>query len=323
MSQTMCQQANPVIIEPQECSYEAFPASTRAAAGMHVLPADLSGRSCRIHTGVAYAEKSGMQLHLHIIEPRLREGEDAAFPLVIYIQGSAWFAQNTGAELAQLARFARRGFVVAVVEYRPSPVAPFPAQVKDAKTALRFMRTHAATYHADPNQIIVWGDSSGGHTATMVGVTLDVPGLDDESPADDPMPGTMGHAVAVRAIIDYYGPSDISKMNEEPSIMDHRGPATPEGMLIGGRPVLAHPELVGPTVPMNYLSPEKALPPFLIIHGDKDRLVPFGQSVMLFEALTAANKQVEFYKLAGADHGGPAFWTEDVLDIVERFVRIR
>jgi dipeptidyl aminopeptidase/acylaminoacyl peptidase len=112
-------------------------------------------------------------------------------------------------------------------------------------------------------------------------------------------------------------------MNEEPSIMDHRGPTTPEGMLIGELNVLEHPEKVRPTIPMNYLSPEKPVPPFLIIHGDRDRLVPFGQSVMLFEALKRANKQVEFYKLQGADHGGPAFWTESVLDIVEEFVRTR
>jgi acetyl esterase/lipase len=305
--------ATSAIIEPQESTYAAFPASTLAAEGMRVLPADLSGRSCMIHIGVEYAQKSAMPLHLHIIEPRLHEGEDASFPLVIFIQGSAWFAQKTGQELAQLARFARRGFVIAVVEYRPSPVAPFPAQVKDTKTALRFMRKHAAVYHADPGKVIVWGDSSGGHTAVMVGVTLDDPALDDESPADDPL--------VACAIVDYYGPSDISRMNEEPSIMDHRGPATPEGMLIGGLPVLEHPEKVRPTIPMTHLTREKPIPPFLIIHGDKDRLVPFGQSVMLFEALKAAGKEVEFYKLAGADHGGPAFWTEDALDLVERFVR--
>jgi dipeptidyl aminopeptidase/acylaminoacyl peptidase len=59
----------------------------------------------------------------------------------------------------------------------------------------------------------------------------------------------------------------------------------------------------------------------LIIHGSKDRIVPFGQSVMLYEALKQAGKAVEFYQLQGADHAGPPFWTEDVLDIVERFVR--
>jgi acetyl esterase/lipase len=254
-----------------------------------------------------------MALHLNIIEPRQEEGENNVYPLIIYIQGSGWMPQNTGAELAQLARFARRGFVIAVVEYRYSTLAPFPAQVKDAKTALRFMRRNAATYHADPDRVIVWGDSSGGHTAVMVGVSLDQAELDDESPTADPLP--------VRAVVDYYGPSDISKMNEEPSIMDHLAAESPEGLLIGGVNVLEHPERVAPTVPMNYISEDRAIPPFLIIHGSKDRLVPFGQSVMLYEALKQAGKAVEFYQLQGADHAGPPFWTEDVLDLVEQFVR--
>ena len=75
----------------------------------------------------------------------------------IDMKGSAWFPQNTEYELVQLGRVAQRGFVMAVVKYRPSTVAPFPAQVKDTKTALRFMKKNAETYHVDPNNIIVWG----------------------------------------------------------------------------------------------------------------------------------------------------------------------
>lgn len=301
------------IIEPQASAYEAFPESTLSTEGMQVIQADFSEPVCTTHVGVEYAQKSGMALHLNIIEPRQKEGENNLYPLIMYIQGSAWFPQNTGYELTQLGRFAQRGFVIAVVEYRPSPVAPFPAQVKDTKTALRFMKKNAATYHADPDKIIVWGDSSGGHTATMVGVSLNEAALDDESPTEDP--------ISVKAIVDYYGPTDISKMNEEPSTMDHRAPETPEGMVIGKVNVLENPDKVKPTVPMNYISADKALPPFLIIHGSKDRLVPFGQSVMLFEALKNANKAADFYQLKGADHGGAPFWNKSVLDIVEQFVR--
>jgi dipeptidyl aminopeptidase/acylaminoacyl peptidase len=110
-------------------------------------------------------------------------------------------------------------------------------------------------------------------------------------------------------------------MNDEPSTMDHLGPDSPEGMLIGRLDLREHPEKVQPTVPMNYISGEADIPPFLIIHGSKDRIVPFGQSVMLYEALKRAGKTAEFYQLKGADHAGPAFWTEQVLDLVEGFVR--
>jgi acetyl esterase/lipase len=301
------------MIQPQPSSYEAFPESRISASGMQTIPADFRDRSCTMHLGVEYAQKSGVPLHLHIIEPRLREGEQTRFPLVIYIQGSAWLQQNTALNLAQLARFAQRGFVVAVVQYRPSVLAPFPAQIQDTKTALHWMTTNAAAYNVDPGAIILWGDSSGGHTAVMTGVTLDGAGLDEQPPAI--------HQRAVRAVVDYYGPTEISKMNDEPSTMDHCGPDSPEGLLIGGLPVLESPEKVRPTIPMNYISEERAIPPILIFHGNKDRLVPFGQSVMLFEALRRANKVAEFYQLSGADHGGPPFWTGEVLDIVEGFVR--
>jgi acetyl esterase/lipase len=309
----MSRQSNSKMIEPQESTYDAFPETTLSAEGMKVILADLSERSCSIRIGVQYAQKSGRPLHLAIIEPRQNEGENSTFPLVMYIKGSAWFTQNIGDALAQLARFAARGFCIAAVEYRPSTIAPFPAQIKDTKSALRFMKRNAATYHIDPQKIIVWGDSSGGHTAAMVGVSLDDASLDDESPLDEPF--------SVKAIVDYYGPTDISKTNEEPSTMDHILPGSPEGMLIGGMNVLENLEKVQPIIPMTYLSEDKEIPPFLIIHGSKDRKIPFGQSVMLFEALKKVKKTAECYQLKGADHGGSAFWTKNVLDIVEQFIR--
>ncbi|MFT5196422.1 MAG: acetyl esterase/lipase, partial [Cellvibrionaceae bacterium] len=181
------------------------------------------------------------------------------------------------------------------------------------KTAIRFMKQHAETYHVDSEKIIVWGTSSGGHTAVMTGLTLDNQALDDESPIDDP--------ISVKAVIDFYGPTDISKMNEEPSIMDHIGPESPEGMLIGRLNVLENKDKAAETNPMNYISADNPIPPILIIHGSKDRLVPFGQSVLLFETLKNANKTVECIQLIGADHGGSPFWTQPVLDVVENFVR--
>jgi dipeptidyl aminopeptidase/acylaminoacyl peptidase len=85
--------------------------------------------------------------------------------------------------------------------------------------------------------------------------------------------------------------------------------------------VLENPGKVKRTVPIAYLDKKKEVPPFLIIHGNKDRLVPFGQSVLLYEALKQNDKSVVMYKLDGADHGGSPFWTDEVLEIVDRFLR--
>ncbi len=301
------------IIRPRPWSYDSFPSSAAMTDGIKILSADNSERSCTVHMQVEYARKSGRALHLNIIEPKQAEEEDKRFPLIVYIQGSAWFPQDMGAELAQLARFSRRGYVIAVVEYRPSMVAPFPAQVKDAKTAIRYLKKHAAVYHCDGGKPILWGDSSGGHTAVMVAVSLNRFELDDESPLADP--------VSVGAVIDYYGPTDIRRMCREPSTIDHILPNSPEGRLIGGLNVLENPEKAEATNPVNYLATKEMIPPILIVHGDKDRLVPFGQSVLLFDALKKADRIAECYQLKGADHGGPPFWTEAVFDLVEKFIK--
>ena len=95
----------------------------------------------------------------------------------------------------------------------------------------------------------------------MTGVTLNDPDLSDESPTDEP--------IRLKAIVDFYGPIDVSKMNLEPSTQDHRNAESPEGMLIGGLNVLENPDKVKPTVLITYLNKSKEIPPFLIIHGNK------------------------------------------------------
>ena len=106
-----------MIVEPKPSSWESFPASTATAPGILTIKADANELSCKLHANVPYATKSGIPLHLHSIEPRQREGERRLFPLVVYVQGSAWCKQDLGYEIPQLSRFARKGYVVAVVEY--------------------------------------------------------------------------------------------------------------------------------------------------------------------------------------------------------------
>ncbi len=289
------------LIEPVEVPQSDFPHSTVSAPGMITLPADVTPRYGTALLEVPYAEKDGCRLHLQVLLPPMAPESNTSYPAVLYVQGSAWFPQNLGQELPALADFARRGYVMAIVEYRPSTVAPFPAQVEDTKSAVRFLRANADRFHVDPDRIALWGDSSGGHTAAHVHL--------------DPEP------LALRCAVDFYGPTDISRMNTEPSMMDHRSADSPEGMLIGGRPVLEHPELVAPTIAMNRVPADRRLPPLLIMHGSQDRLVPFGQSVLLYEALVAAEQPVALYQLRGAGHGGPAFWQPAVLDLVDAFLR--
>ena len=110
-------------------------------------------------------------------------------------------------------------------------------------------------------------------------------------------------------------------MNDEPSSQDHRTPDSPEGCEIGNKPVLEHPELVRPTIIANYVQENRELPPILMLHGTNDDLVPFGQGCQLYEALRTAGKDATFYQVLGAHHGGREFWTKEVLDNEEGFMR--
>ncbi|BBH27894.1 hypothetical protein SG0102_28280 [Intestinibaculum porci] len=85
------------------------------------------------------------------------------------MQGSAFHQQWLWNSISRLIRLAEKGFAIAIVEYRPSEFAPFPAQVQDTKAAIRFLRQEAVRYHIDSNHIALGGDSSGAHTALIAG----------------------------------------------------------------------------------------------------------------------------------------------------------
>ncbi|QJW90764.1 alpha/beta hydrolase [Spirosoma taeanense] len=297
-------------IPPKPYTYADFPESKASSTTMKVVSIDRDSSLVTYRPNVKYITRDGLDLTLQIIEPTFAKGKR---PCIVYVQGSAWMKQNVYANLPQLAEFARRGYVIAVVEYRPSSVASFPAQLQDTKTAIRFMREQAATYHVDVNNVFIWGDSSGGHTALMVGLTQNNPELDTKELGNYP--------ITVNAVVDFYGPTDITQMNLEPSIFDHIGPKSPEGQLLGGKNVLENKELAAATNPINYIKSAKNGAPILLIHGSKDRLVPFQQSVLLADALEKNNYRYQFYQLKGADHGSPEFWSRKTFDLVEAFLK--
>ena len=207
---------------------------------------------------------------------------------------------------------AEHGYVVAIVEYRPSEIAPFPAQMQDAKTAVRFLKKHCEEYHIDVDHMAIAGDSSGGHTALMAGFT------GDEGP-DTRLYGE--YSAKVNCIIDLYGPTVFSLMNYYESSQNHYHPDSPEGYEIGGKNVLEHPELADLTIPMNYLSEEKETPPLLLIHGGRDMLVPFNQSCQLYHYMRKLGKEVTFYKIQDGSHGSLGFDNDRILGIVLDFLK--
>jgi acetyl esterase/lipase len=301
----------------QDWSHDAFPESTATADGIREIDAGPAGsRQLSIELGLTYAVKDGRPLHLVVVRPGLDwattepEDDTETFPLVVFVQGSAWREQQLGVALAPLTEFARRGYVIAIVEYRPSSVATFPAQVADALTATRWLLDHARDFGIDPARVAMWGDSSGGHTTLMAAVAGHDPSFTDE-PDLPPVP--------FRCFVDFYGPTDLGRMDDEPTTTAHNAAGSPESDLLGGElPTI--PDRVRRADPRTYVTAERPLPPVFIAHGTKDRSVPFAQSILIYEALRAAGQPVEMVKVRGAAHGGTSFWTDELLDLVADFL---
>ncbi len=260
---------------------------------------------------VEYMKADGISRVLQILVPRKRVMENEQYPLIVYVQGSAWHKQNIYQHVGQLNYLCKQGFVVAIVQYRESDLAPFPAQIEDTKTAIRFLKKHREEYYIDDQNVFLFGDSSGGHVALLAGLTAKLDIMDSDLYKE--------YTNDVCAIIDFYGVVDITMEDGFPTTENHQQPDSPEGYLIGRKNVLDNLEIARQTNPMNYLDGD--IPPILIAHGTKDRLVAFKQSVKLYKTLKEKNKEVIFYRMKGADHGGPMFFCEEMLDEVIKFIK--
>ena len=121
---------------------------------------------------VVYVTRPEGERTLQMLVPEVKpESAQQKYPTILYVQGSAWLKQDQYKRLSAMADLARRGFVTAILQYRESDLAAFPAQIQDAKTGVRFLRKHAEEYHIDVDNIFIMGDSSGGHTAVLAGIT--------------------------------------------------------------------------------------------------------------------------------------------------------
>lgn len=284
--------------------------------GMKSIMADRSDSySIKYVPNVEYICRDGISLKMQMLLPEMifpGMKPKKTYPLVVYVQGAAWGEQDCYVNLPQLCEIARRGYVVASVKHRSSADAKYPGFLQDVKSSIRYLRANAESYCIDPDSVAIWGDSSGGHCSLMVATT----GNMEEFKTQD----NKEYSDSVSVAVDFYGPSDVTQINNAP-----RNPLftadknnIPEDVLFGGV-VAEHPEIAQAGNPINYVTKEKDLPPILMMHGDWDSMVPFNQSVLMYEKLTACNKVVEFYKVKGAEHG-TFFWTEEVMDIALKYI---
>ena len=265
----------------------------------------------RIFAGLSYALVSGYRpLQLDVWVPPAASPP----PLVVWIHGGAWLSGDRR-YLPETLRpnqlfdaLGTAGLAVATVDYRHAREAPFPAQLHDVKAALRYLRAFAAELGVDAARAGVWGESAGGHLAALLALTAGRPDLEGDV-------GVPGRAGGVDAVVDWYGVADPDALHRM-SAPDGAPPAQwdhPPDVLLAG----ADPATHAAAAPLRQV--HSAAPPFLLVHGTDDRLVPFAQSEALRAALSAAGVPVELVPVVGADHifaGCP-----DIDELVTRSVR--
>jgi acetyl esterase/lipase len=256
-------------------------------------------------SALAYGTGGGRPLTMHLLRAQPRPS--GAAPALLWVHGGAFRHGSKESGIARLFPFARRGYVCASVEYRLSGEAHWPAQIEDVKCAVRYLRAHADWLGLDPERIGAWGASAGGHLVAMLGVAPERPELEGSG-------GWAEQSSRVQAVCDYFGPSDLLAMCDQPSQLDHAGAESPEGMLLGG-PVRDRPERARSASPAGY--PTGGEPPFLIVHGEEDTTVPWAQSQAMYQAVGSG--EATFHTVVGAGHGGPAFEHPAVLRLVEEF----
>lgn len=247
--------------------------------------------------GIEFARAGGngsrpLLLDLYLPGP---EAGAAPRPAVVHFHGGGWRMGKRSSLGPALDGFGNSafetltdaGFVVASADYRLSQEAHFPAQLHDAKAAVRWLRNLAADYNVDPARIYAWGDSAGGHLASLVGLT-----------ATD----GAGAGAAVAAVAAWYPPTDLVRMADQAlpdAVARADDPGSREELLVGA--VLAdEPAKAAAASPISYAS--RSAPPFFLAHGTADRFVPAAQSASLAAALEGAGAAVELLLIEGADH---------------------
>ncbi|MGY1685075.1 alpha/beta hydrolase fold domain-containing protein [Geodermatophilus sp. SYSU D00867] len=281
------------------------------------LPAPAPGPDgTRVLSGVAYAALPGVRpLELDLYLPP----GDGPHPVALFLHGGGWRlgSRHSGGPAFSgrtlFERVADAGIAVASADYRLSGEAVWPAQLSDAKAAVRWLRARADELGVDPDRVAAWGESAGGHLAGLLGLVTDA---DLEGDV-----GVTGPSSAVVAVAAWYAPADLAGFAGDAGA-DPADAGTREAQLLGAPPASV-PDAAAQASPVTHVRADA--PPFLLLHGTGDRFVPCVQSERLAEALRRAGAEVELHTYDGADHmwlGAPDA-AADALDRTTAFLRAR
>lgn len=254
-----------------------------------------------------YYDYGDCKRYLQIIFPYKREmNKDEKYPLILFIPGSAWHKQEMYNDIPQYATLAKLGYVVAVMQYRESDIAPFPAQIEDVCNALKFIPSIAENFHIDAEQIFLMGNSSGGHIAMMT-VLLSEHGLCEKITK---ISGVILESASTDILICAKAPL--------PPWMKVR----PSAVLLGVDKIEGNEEMAKKASCEMYITKNLRLPAVLLLHSEFDPVVSVESSRLLYDKFIATGHEASYYELEDNDaHGGATYYDSKVLDIIHKFCK--
>jgi len=262
-----------------------------------------------VRSDLVYSSPQGVELQLDLYLPAT-----SSAPLCLWLHGGGWARGSRTARAAErLLPVAASGVAVAAVQYRLSGAATFPAPLDDVRAAVRWLRRNAADLDLDAERVGVWGASAGGHLAALLALCPDDrdPDLGDSS---------------VQAAVCWFPVTDLTVRDTDvpagpppPFMTGPRADPSPEALLLGAESLQHVVAAARAASPVTHV--HRGAPPFLLVHGDRDGMVPAEHSRALHRALRAAGVDSSLWLLAGANHEDPAFETPASLAAVAAFLR--
>ncbi len=257
---------------------------------------------------IAYLDQPGHHLRLDVYRHRDRP---TGCPTLLQVHGGGWVLGSKNEQgIPLMLHLASRGWVCVSADYRLSPRATFPEPLIDLKQALRWIREQGPAYGVDPDFVVVTGGSAGGHLAALVALTANDPAY---------QPGFEHVDTSVRACVAFYGVYDFT---DRFGVWPHRGLSRLLQRRVMKAALTDAREAYERASPMSWLGTHA--PPFFVIHGDHDTMVPVEEArrfvAMLREAIPG---QVVYAEIPGAQHAFeifPSVRTIFVLQGVERFL---
>lgn len=274
------------------------------------LKAEENRPSALVFDNIVYANRISRwgrdyhPLRINMIIPHYDHKENPPAPLLVWLEGGAWRNASPAVRLAELGYYTYHGIAVADVEYSVNSNNIWPVCLEDVKEAIRYLRANCGEFNLDPDRVIVAGDSAGAHLAALTALTGD----------DEKFKTAANHAESdsVKGAICWYCPGDF------PTILGDETPVCYEDLLTG-EIVRSNEALLKEINPMSYV--RKDAPPFLFFHGDIDNVVYYRSSLNLYEKLTGAGVEADYYLLEGAGHAENAFTQENIQELMLQFIQ--